>query len=62
MVNFNVLGDAGATFSQEQVRDAILSSKSGFIVLLHMNKPNSETAEGNQISNTRIEKKRGSIC
>ncbi|MCA1029602.1 polysaccharide deacetylase family protein [Bacillus timonensis] len=45
-VNYNVLGDAGATFSKEQVRDALLNAKPGSIVLLHMNKPNSETAEG----------------
>lgn len=46
VVNFNVLGDAGATFSKEQVRDALLNSGPGSIVLLHMNKPNSETFEG----------------
>jgi peptidoglycan/xylan/chitin deacetylase (PgdA/CDA1 family) len=45
-VNYNVLGDAGATFKKEQVRDALLNAKPGSIVLLHMNKPDSETAEG----------------
>ncbi|KMK75012.1 polysaccharide deacetylase family protein [Alkalihalobacillus pseudalcaliphilus] len=46
VVNFNILGDAGATYSAEQVHDALLSSVSGSIVLLHMNQPNSGTAEG----------------
>lgn len=46
VVNYNVLGDAGATFSAEQVKNALLSSKPGSIVLLHMNKPTGGTAEG----------------
>ncbi|GAE36437.1 hypothetical protein [Halalkalibacter akibai] len=46
VVNFNVLGDAGATFSVEQVHRALLGAKSGSIVLLHMNQPSSGTAEG----------------
>ncbi|RXT03642.1 polysaccharide deacetylase [Ammoniphilus sp. CFH 90114] len=46
VVNYNVLGDAGATFSAEQVKNALLSAKPGSIVLLHMNKPNGGTAEG----------------
>ncbi|MFZ3591246.1 hypothetical protein ACOI1C_18875 [Bacillus sp. DJP31] len=36
----------GQLFSKEQVRDAILNAKPGSNVLLHMNKPDSETAEG----------------
>lgn len=46
IVNFNVLGDAGATFKKEQVRDALLRAEPGSIVLLHMNQPDGETAEG----------------
>lgn len=46
VVNFDVLGDAGATYSSEQVKNALLSAKSGSIVLLHMNQPESGTAEG----------------
>ena len=46
VVNFDVLGDAGATFSKEQVKKALLSAQPGSIVLLHMNQPNSGTAEG----------------
>jgi peptidoglycan/xylan/chitin deacetylase (PgdA/CDA1 family) len=45
-VNFNVLGDAGATFSKEQVKKALLSAKPGAVVIMHMNQPKGETAEG----------------
>ncbi|MEC5423108.1 polysaccharide deacetylase family protein [Virgibacillus sp. C22-A2] len=46
VVNFDVLGDAGATYSGEQVKNALLGSQKGSIVLLHMNQPGSGTAEG----------------
>lgn len=46
VVNYNVLGDAGATFSAQQVKNALLSSQPGSIILLHMNKPASGTFEG----------------
>lgn len=46
VVNYDILGDAGATFSANQVKQALLSSKPGSIVLLHMNQPSSGTAEG----------------
>ena len=46
VVNFDVLGDAGATYSATQVADAMLSSKPGSIILAHMNKPAGGTAEG----------------
>ncbi|KIL74562.1 polysaccharide deacetylase family protein [Bacillus badius] len=46
VVNFDVLGDAGATFSSEQVKQALISAKEGAIALLHMNQPQSGTAEG----------------
>lgn len=46
VVNFDVLGDAGATFSSEQVKNALINSKKGSIALLHMNQPQSGTAEG----------------
>jgi peptidoglycan/xylan/chitin deacetylase (PgdA/CDA1 family) len=45
-VNFDVLGDTGATFDKSQVHRALLSSKPGSIVILHMNQPNKDTAEG----------------
>ena len=46
VVNYNVLGDAGATFSENQVKNALLSADSGSIILLHMNQPKGKTAEG----------------
>lgn len=46
VVNFDVLGDAGATFSSEQVKNALLTVQPGSIAILHMNQPNSGTAEG----------------
>ncbi|WP_442600993.1 polysaccharide deacetylase family protein [Paenibacillus sp. KN14-4R] len=46
VVNFNVLGDAGATFNAEQVDQALSQAKSGSIVLCHMNHPEKSTAEG----------------
>ncbi len=46
VVNFSILGDAGATYSSEQVKEALLSATHGSIVLLHMNQPTSGTFEG----------------
>jgi peptidoglycan/xylan/chitin deacetylase (PgdA/CDA1 family) len=46
VINFNVLGDAGATYTAPQVANAMLGSKPGSIILAHMNRPNSGTAEG----------------
>src|SRR5690625_5829526 len=46
VVNFDILGDAGATFSATQVKEALLQAKPGSIALLHMNQPTSRTAEG----------------
>lgn len=45
-VGYNILGDAGATFNQAQVKQAILGAPPGSIVLLHANHPESATAEG----------------
>jgi peptidoglycan/xylan/chitin deacetylase (PgdA/CDA1 family) len=41
-----VLGDAGATFTKEQVTAALLTSVPGSIVILHMNHPESGTGKG----------------
>lgn len=46
VAGFSVLGDAGATYSRRQVRDALLGVKPGDIVILHFNHPESGTAEG----------------
>lgn len=46
IVNFDILGDAGATYSSTQVKNALMNAKNGSIALLHMNQPNSGTAAG----------------
>jgi peptidoglycan/xylan/chitin deacetylase (PgdA/CDA1 family) len=46
VAGFSVLGDAGATYSAEQVRTSLLGVTPGDIVILHMNHPESGTAAG----------------
>ena len=46
VVNFDILGDAGATYTSAQVRESLLAAEPGSIALLHMNQPTSGTAEG----------------
>ncbi|HEY6838554.1 MAG TPA: polysaccharide deacetylase family protein [Geobacteraceae bacterium] len=46
VAGFAVLGDAGATYSREQVKKALLAASPGDIVILHMNHPGSGTAAG----------------
>jgi len=46
VVNFSVRGDAGATYSMRQVEEALLHSAPASIVLMHMNQPQSQTADG----------------
>jgi peptidoglycan/xylan/chitin deacetylase (PgdA/CDA1 family) len=46
VAGFSLLGDAGATFTREQVRSALLGARGGDIVILHMNRPESGTAAG----------------
>jgi len=45
-VGFSVLGDRGATYSRQQVKDALVSARAGDIIIAHMNHPEKETAEG----------------
>jgi peptidoglycan/xylan/chitin deacetylase (PgdA/CDA1 family) len=45
-VGYSVLGDAGATYNREQVKNALLSAKPGSIVIMHMNHPEGQTFEG----------------
>lgn len=47
-VNFNIIGDAGATFTAAQVYRSMLRAKAGSIIILHMNQPDGGTAEGIQ--------------
>lgn len=46
VAGFSLLGDAGATYGTEQVAAALLAAKPGDIVILHLNHPESGTAEG----------------
>ncbi len=46
VVNFSVLGDAGATYSKDQVKEALLKAFPSSIILMHMNHPDAETAHG----------------
>lgn len=46
VVNFDVNGDAGATFSARQVTAALLSASPGSIVIGHLNQPGGGTAAG----------------
>ena len=45
-VNFDVLGDAGATFTKEQMLKSSYNAKEGSIFLFHMNQPHSEVSQG----------------
>ncbi|NPV26104.1 MAG: polysaccharide deacetylase family protein [Firmicutes bacterium] len=46
VVGFNILGDAGATFSRTQIRQSCLRASPGSIIIFHMNHPESETLAG----------------
>ncbi len=45
-VGFNILGDAGATYSAKQVKEALLKSKAGDIIIAHANHPEKQTGTG----------------
>jgi hypothetical protein len=45
-VNFDILGDAGATFNTQQIVNACLHAKPGSVIICHMNHPEKDTAEG----------------
>lgn len=46
VVSFSVRGDAGATYSKKQVKEALRNALPSSIILMHMNHPENETAEG----------------
>jgi peptidoglycan/xylan/chitin deacetylase (PgdA/CDA1 family) len=46
VVGFDVNGDAGATFTADQVHRAVLTVRPGSIVIAHMNHPAGGTAKG----------------
>lgn len=45
-VNFDVNGDAGASFTADQVASAVSAARPGSIIIGHMNRPDGATAEG----------------
>ncbi|MBT1071017.1 polysaccharide deacetylase family protein [Pelotalea chapellei] len=46
VIGFSILGDAGATYTKDQVRSALLKARPGDIAILHMNHPAGKTADG----------------
>ncbi len=46
VVNFTVRGDTGATSLKNQVKQALLNARPSSIIVMHMNHPEGETAEG----------------
>jgi peptidoglycan/xylan/chitin deacetylase (PgdA/CDA1 family) len=46
VAGYSLLGDAGATWSADQVKSALLKAVSGDIALLHMNHPEAGTGAG----------------
>jgi peptidoglycan/xylan/chitin deacetylase (PgdA/CDA1 family) len=46
VVSFGVRGDAGATYSKKRVEEALFNAPPSSIILMHMNRPEKETAEG----------------
>ncbi len=57
VIGFSVLGDAGATFTKEQVSSVLLASAPGAIVILHMNHPESGTGQGVMMAIPQLRKK-----
>ena len=45
-LNFNVNGDEGATLGRNQIKNILLNSLPGSIIIFHMNKPRGSTFEG----------------
>jgi peptidoglycan/xylan/chitin deacetylase (PgdA/CDA1 family) len=46
VAGYSLLGDAGATYSRERVRHALLAARPGDIIIVHMNHPGSGTGPG----------------
>jgi peptidoglycan/xylan/chitin deacetylase (PgdA/CDA1 family) len=57
VIGFSVLGDAGATYTSGQVKAALLASQPGSIIILHMNHPESGTADGVKAAVPELKKK-----
>jgi peptidoglycan/xylan/chitin deacetylase (PgdA/CDA1 family) len=56
-VNFDVLGDAGATYSTAQIVHALDGVHPGSIVISHMNHPEKDTAEGIEAALPKLRQK-----
>jgi peptidoglycan/xylan/chitin deacetylase (PgdA/CDA1 family) len=46
VAGFSILGDAGATYTAAQVKEALLGASAGDVILCHMNHPESGTGAG----------------
>lgn len=46
VIGFDILGDAGTTWGKETVKQALLKSRPGSIIILHMNHPEKDCAIG----------------
>jgi len=46
IAGFDILGDRGASYSAAEVEEALLGARPGSLIILHMNHPESGTAEG----------------
>jgi peptidoglycan/xylan/chitin deacetylase (PgdA/CDA1 family) len=46
VIGFDILGDAGATYSATQIERVAQKAKSGSIIIYHMNQPQSSTCKG----------------
>ena len=57
VAGYSVIGDGGASFSRGDVRNALLGAPAGSIVILHMNQPAGETAEGLMAAVPELRKK-----
>ncbi|WP_297751222.1 polysaccharide deacetylase family protein [uncultured Tessaracoccus sp.] len=49
-VGFDINGDAGATFTAEQVANSVQQARAGSIILCHCNQPRGDTYEGLRIA------------
>lgn len=57
VAGFDVVGDMGATYSADEVEEAITDVESGSIIVAHMNQPGGETLEGLRQALPRLREK-----
>jgi len=46
VINFDIIGDGGAKFPKDKIKQRLLSAKRGSIIICHFNQPDGDTAEG----------------